>query len=317
MPGKLDTTLAVLNGLLGDYLARTDNGLATTMGCVLAGEPVALTRDGILRVHPTPSARVCVLVHGVLTTESVWAFPDGSDYGSRLARDLGFTPFYLRYNSGRAIADNGALLAELLTQLMAAYPIQPVELVLIGYSMGGLLIRSACHVAAAASQPWLSQVHRAIYVGTPHSGAPAERAGRMLAKLLETIPDPYTRLIADVGNLRSSGLRDLGDADLRHADRASQGTRLSLRDARHPVPLLASMHHYLIAGSLTHQPYLGALFGDSIVPIASATAHGMRLAKDIELPEERVKILPGVSHLALAHHEDVYSQLKAWCEEAR
>lgn len=312
MGSKLDRTLAVLNGLVGDYLARTGNGLATEMACYHDGRPLALDAAAIAAAHACITPRVVVLVHGVMCDESVFRFADGSDYGSRLARDLGFTPFYVRYNSGLAITDAGTQLAGLLDRLTAAYPIVPDQLLLIGYSMGGLLIRRACHVAGlAGDSAWLPRVRRAIYVGTPHLGAPAERAGRTVAKVLQWIDDPYTRLIADIANLRSAGIQDLGDARV-----------LSLRDPRHPLPLLPSIEHCLIAGSITIDPRLAVLFGDSIVPVASATYAETGRTIDAHLtnellPQKQVKLLPGLSHVALAHHSDVYEGIKSFCEDGQ
>ena len=310
----LDQTLAVLNGLLGDYLARTGNGLATEIGCYHGGARLALDREALARCHPLPSARVVVLVHGVMCTESIWTHPDGTDYGQQLTRDLGFTPIYVRYNSGLPIADSGAQLAQLLEQLVQVYPTAIEELLLIGYSMGGLLVRRACHVAEAAGHAWLARVRRAIYLGTPHLGAPAERMGRAVVGLLQAIDDPYTRLIAEIGALRSAGLKDLGHADLRHEDRALERPWWPLGDPRHPLPLLSSLRHYLIAGSLTLDPRLTWLFGDAIVPVASATNGGQALTS-AELPAARVRVLPGLSHLALPRHPDVYEHIKTFCED--
>jgi hypothetical protein len=312
MGQKLDTTLALLNGLCGDYLSRTANGLATEMACYRGGRPLTLERDSLARAYPEASPRVAVLVHGVMCSETIWTLADGSDYGSLLARDLGFTPLYLRYNSGRAIADSGADLSALLESLLAAYPVAIEEIIPIGYSMGGLVIRSACHAASVGGQRWLARVQRAIYVGTPHLGAPAERAGRLVAKVLTAIDDPYTRLIAQIGDLRSEGVKDLGHADLRHEDRALAP---SLRDPRHPVPLLPGIAHYLVAGSMAVDPRLALLFGDTVVPVASATYRVRGAEAEALLPAERVKVLPRISHLGLAHHPDVYTQLKRWCEE--
>lgn len=312
MGQKLDHTLALLNGLVGDYLSRTDNGLATEMGCYHAGQPLALERTALARAHPDATPRIALLAHGVMCSERAWSFPDGSDYGSLLARDLGYTPIYLRYNSGRAIADSGADLAALLERLLVAYPCAVEEILPIGYSMGGLVIRSACHVAAMRGDAWLARVRRAIYVGTPHLGTPAERVGTVVARVLQAIDDPYTRLIADIGNLRSAGVKDLGHADLRHEDR---GLAAALRDPRHPVPLLPQIDHFLIAGSLAVDPRLAPLFGDAVVPIGSAT-YAARAGGEPVLPAERVKVLPGLGHLALAHHADVYAQIKRWCEAA-
>jgi hypothetical protein len=100
--------------------------------------------------------------------------------------------------------------------------------------------------------------------------------------------------------------KDLGDAEL--------------SDARHPLPLLTSMKHHLIAGSLALDPRLSVLFGDSIVPVASASyAENERtIAAHVaneRLPQKQVKVLPGPSHIALARHSDVYEQIKAFCQD--
>ena len=138
--------------------------------------------------------------------------------------------------------------------------------------------------------------------------------------------NPYTQLIADIANLRSAGLQDLGDADLRHEDRARRST-LRLRDWRHPVPLVPAIEHYLVAGTLTDEPWLGALFGDSVVPLASATAREARAraseaaSGDAEadggLPADHLKVIPGVSHMALARSKAVYETIDRWCGRAR
>ncbi len=323
MGKKLELALAVLNGTIGDYLARTGNGLATPMELVHEGEPLAIERGALARAYPKTATRVVVLLHGVMCTESVWDFPEGGDYGVFLARDFGLAPLYVRYNSGLAIADNGVALADLLELLAREWPAPLEEIVLLGFSMGGLVARSACHVGSGPAYHWLSLVRRAIYVGTPHLGAPLERVGRAATKLLRAVGDPYAQLIAEIGDLRSDGVKDLGNADLRHEDRDSNRARqpgrsgLALRDAAHPVPLLPGIQHYLVAASLAVEPYLAALFGDALVPLASGT-NGLRAARGtLALPPGHVKVLANMAHLTLAHHPDVYAQIREWCEEPR
>jgi pimeloyl-ACP methyl ester carboxylesterase len=318
MGSKIDASLAILNGVLGDHLVRRDNGLATDMTLVVNGRPVATEAAALARAYPAPSARIVLLVHGLMTSERIWRCADTTDYGGRLAADLGFTPLYLRYNSGRAIADNGAELSELLEALVRAYPVPVEEILLLGYSMGGLVLRSACHAASVARHGWLARVQRAIYVGTPHRGAPLERAGRWVARLLQTIDDPYTRVIAEIANVRSDGLKDLGDAHLRHEDRlAAIAGGVSLRDARHPVPLLPSIRHYLIAGTLLRAPesWLGALFGDALVPLSSATDGACTGATRLAIPPAHVKLMPGLGHLDLPRSDTVYETIRAFCED--
>ena len=316
MGKKLELALAVLNGTIGDYLARTGNGLATPMELVQDGAPLPPTRDALARAYPGASGRVVVLLHGIMCTESVWELPEGGDYGAFLARDFGFTPLYVRYNSGLAIADNGVRLAELLESVSREWPVPLEEILLLGFSMGGLVARSACHVASGDRYHWLSLVRRAIYVGTPHRGAPLERGGRVLTKLLRAIPDPYAQLVGEIGDLRSGGMKDLGDADLRHEDRASKKS-LALRDPQHPVPLLPGIQHYLVAASLAIDPWLAALFGDALVPLGSGT-NGLRASPGtLALPPGHVKVLADMGHMTLAHHMDVYAQIRHWCEESR
>ncbi len=301
MGTKIDFALAILNGAVGDYLARSGNGLATEMTFIRHGRPLAIDGAALAHAYPGASPRVVVLVHGLMCTETIWRLSDGSDYGGLLARDCGYTPLYVRYNSGLAIAGNGTALARLLETLVAAYPVPIEEILLLGYSMGGLVVRSACQVASRENHAWLARVRRAIYVGTPHLGVPLERAGRVVAKVLRAVDDPYARLAADLGDLRSEGVKDLGDA---------------LDDPRRPAPLLPSIRHYLVAGALSADPGLGALFGDAIVPVASATDGACIDEETTALPPAHVRILNGIAHTELPRRPEVYEQIRAWCGEA-
>jgi triacylglycerol lipase len=312
MGKKVELALGILNGAIGDYLSRTKNGLATEMTLVHDNEPVASSREALAHAYPEAKSKVAILVHGLMCTETAFDLAGGGDYGTLLERDLGVTPLYVRYNSGLPIADNGAYFARLLDDLVTNWPTPLKDILLIGYSMGGLVVRSACHIAAKNKSEWLKLVKRAIYVGTPHRGAPLERGGRVVSKILTAIPDPYTRLIAEVADLRSEGLQDLGDAELRHEDRARRKKTFDLTDAEHPVPLLKSMKHYLVAGALSSEPWLQKLFGDSIVPLASAT-NGL-IAKGAVLPPDHVKIVAGTSHVDLARSLDVYAHVRAFAE---
>lgn len=270
MGKRLDFALGVLNGAIGQHLVRTANELATTM---------AVYRDGVsmtVAELTAPTAHLVVLVHGIMGTEHIWTFPDGSDYGTAL-EPLGMTPLRVRYNSGRAVADNGASLSALLDEIVTTYPRVVESITLVGHSMGGLVIRSALHEHSA----WRALVHRAIYLGTPHRGAPLERAGKVVHRVLSMLDEPYTRLVADVADLRSDGMKDLGDV--------------------HPHPLAAHMKHHVVAGTLFEARLLHELLGDALVPLSSAT-------DGIEAP-----FIVRAGHNALAHHPTVRDQIVAWC----
>lgn len=305
---KLTFALGVLNGAVGDYLARTGNELAFDFSIMANGRAIELEQDALRALHPHPTSRVVVLVHGLMNTEECFFSGDCEDYGTRLARDFGLSPYYVRYNSGLPIPDNGERFARLLTALVAAHPVPVTEIVLVGYSMGGLVIRSACHVARAQALAWLPLVTRAIYVGTPHRGAPTERAGRVLTKLLAKVPDPYAKLVAQLGDLRSAGIKDLGDADLTHDDRekTAAARTFGLRDPEHPVPLLPEIEHFLICASASADPTIAMWFGDTIVPLPSASFGRIQGANDLALDHDHVIYLPGLSHIALPCHDRVW-----------
>jgi hypothetical protein len=158
-------------------------------------------------------------------------------------------------------------------------------------------------------------VKRAFYIGTPHLGAPLERFGNVLTWALTALDNPYTKLVADIVNLRSSGIKDLRYANLRREDWEGADANALLQNRRHPVPLLPHIRHHLVAGALSSDPRLALLFGDAIVPLKSATGRAAPEDLCAPFPQEHVRIMPALDHLRLAHDPEVYAQLRAWCEE--
>ena len=342
MATMLDVAIGALNGVIGDYLDRTGNGLATEACLVRDGAPIDLTSGALLAsaLSSTTAAassdttaaasssttaaategsdaprKIVVLVHGLMSTEDVWRMPDGETYGSLLARELGYAPFEVRYNSGRRISQSGESLDALLGALVAAYPGPIDEIALVGHSMGGLVIRSATHVAAEKGSPWLALAKRAFYVGSPHLGAPLERFGNVLTWALGKLQHPITVLIAEIVNLRSVGVKDLRYGNLRREDWEGADADALLTNRRHPVPLLPQIRHHLIAGSLSADVESKILFGDLLVPVRSATGRARDVDRAPPFPQERVTLLPGRNHLRLAHDPDVFARIRAWCEE--
>ena len=93
---------------------------------------VPVSPTGLCRAFPNATARLAVFIHGLCETEQAW-WPSqrkqhrhgAFNFGDHLA-EIGFTPVYLRYNSGLHISDNGARLSTLLDELVEAWPI-PVD----------------------------------------------------------------------------------------------------------------------------------------------------------------------------------------------
>lgn len=306
MGKNLEAAIGALNGLVGDWLADSGNGLATPMSLHAATRDAeAISEFGRIGGGPT---KVVVLAHGLMCSEGVWEFgAPPRDYGSLLREDFGVVPLYLRYNSGLAIADNGRMLSSLLDRLATELGDRLEELVLVGYSMGGLVVRSACHDAAVRDARWLARVRRAFYLGTPHLGAPLERFGKRFSALLGRVKDPYLELGRDLVDLRSRGVKDLGAPVV-----------TDLASVEHPLPLLPSIAHYLVAGSISDSPLWTPLFGDALVPIESATFGAVaRDERGPLIPPSNVRFLRGLHHLALAHDPGVYGYIRTWFSEGR
>ncbi len=152
-PGMVENAISTLNAWIGDYLSQTDNELQQPMAFYRDNRPLA-PED----IAAPPTGKVCVLVHGLGCNESTWRFPaphEGGDYGELLAERCGYMPLYLRFNTGLRVSTNGKQLAELLERFCAHHDADVTELLLIGHSMGGLVIRSACHLGDETGQDWV------------------------------------------------------------------------------------------------------------------------------------------------------------------
>jgi hypothetical protein len=111
-PGR-ERVVAALNGVLGDYLAASNNPLSITMRLRRDGAALPGERASLATAIPQASGKLVVLLHGLCMNDLQWK-RKGHDHGVALAHDLAYTPVYLHYNSGLHISTNGRAFAELL-----------------------------------------------------------------------------------------------------------------------------------------------------------------------------------------------------------
>lgn len=83
-----EVVLAVLNGVLGDYLAATDNPLAIPMRLRRHGQPLELSGEALTAGIPQPTTKILALPHGSCMNDLRWE-RRGHDHGAALARALG------------------------------------------------------------------------------------------------------------------------------------------------------------------------------------------------------------------------------------
>jgi pimeloyl-ACP methyl ester carboxylesterase len=310
---RREAVRAALNGVLGDYLASSGNALAIPMRLRAHGRPLTLDRQSLADAFPTPGPRVAVLVHGLCLNDLQW-HRQGQDHGASLARDLGYTPLYLHYNSGLHISTNGREFADLLEQLVQAWPAPMRELVVIGHSMGGLVARSACHYAKLADHVWPRRLKKLVFLGTPHHGAPLERAGNWVEILLGI--SPYTAPFASMGTIRSAGVKDLRYGNLVDEDwnRTNAG-RAS--DPRKHVPLPRGVKCFALAATTQLQSgrATARLRGDGLVPVKSALGQHDDAALTLAMPSSHRSICYGLGHLDLLGSREVYDRIRRWLNE--
>ena len=291
-----DALVSVVNGVYGDHLERTGNPLAIDMHFRRGGRRLdERTRAGLF---PGATGRVMLVVHGLCLNESHWE-RDGASPIEELAVALGYTPVFLRYNSGRAIADNGADLAALIEAVLGHWPQPATELAIVGHSMGGLVARSAVHHGQLRGHAWPTLLRSLVFLGTPLHGAPLERGGHRLDYVMELSPyvAPFTR----IGKARSAGI-----TALRHGSITA--------DQQEFIPLPEGVACHAAAAMLgkTRSLVSDRLVGDGLVPLDSALGRHRDPARTFAIPPERQWVGRGIGHLELLHRPEVYAQLGRW-----
>lgn len=278
---------AALNGVSGDKLAYWDSPLAIPLA--LRGEngdflDVDLWANNAAKGH-------VIFLHGLCNSDLDWQRGEyHQDFYHQLSQ-LGYKVAWLRYNTGRAIHENGEEFAQLLQHYFAN---KGTPLVLIGHSMGGLVMRSAIDWAQKQQHTWLKRVSHAAYLGSPHLGSPLERLGNKANNLLDVTP--YTRPFMRLGNIRSRGIKDLRYARL---------TQDNI------VPHLPEHINHLFIATTWKSEYHYHTLGDGLVPVNSALAQDEQ-GDILSAPTVTRVILQDISHLAILSDERIYQQLRLW-----
>jgi hypothetical protein len=295
--------LAAVNGLIGDELRDASSPMSFDAAFRFAGDDLPPTRERLLGAHPDASESIVVFVHGLCESDESWSRssrPRRSggclpSYGERLAAERGWTPMYLRYNSGLPVAESGVALSSLMDKLVRAWPTPVRQIALVGHSMGGLVIGAACAVDGADS--WREHVTDVVCLGTPHLGAPLERVVARGVPLLARLPE--TTPVANLLRRRSRGILDLRDGLAPHA---GDPRRRSARPIR----------YHLVAGSLTASPRhpVALAIGDLLVQPRSAL--GAPRGAAAYFPDADVVHLPRAGHFDLLNHEVVHQHLCEW-----
>lgn len=285
--------VAAANALIGHELAADDDPLTIHMGLWHNGRPLRADAQGFAEALPHATGRVVLFVHGLGETENAWRLGNEEPYGDLLRRESGWTPLFVRYNTGLPVAENGRRLSWLLEEIATDWPVDVEAIALVGHSMGGLVARAAGQTAVAEDAAWRERLTHVACLGTPHRGAPLEQGVHALADLLSRVPEaaPFGRIL----DLRSAGIRDL-------------------RRGIDAGPLLHDVHHLFVGATITANAThpVGLVLGDLLVRSDSAGGPA-----DCEIEVDDVKHVGGLTHLSLLNHARVYAHLRAFLQRER
>ena len=307
--------LALINGVVGDHLADSVNPLAIQMSFRRNGIPLTLDPRSLAEAIPEANHKLLIMAHGLCMNDLEF-LRQGHDHGAALARDMNYTPVYLHYNSGRHISLNGREFAHKLEELVQAWPMKVEELVIVGFSMGGLVTRSACHYARESGHSWLNQLKRIVFIGTPHHGAPLERGGNKLQWLAGITP--YTAPLGRLGMLRSAGVTDLRHGNLLDEDWQGRCRFEHHEDLRKPMPLPSHVRCYALAATTGARrgDLSDTLLGDGIVFLNSALGLHGNEGHALKFPSERQWTAYKTSHLGMLNSLEVYARMRHWLSGA-
>jgi pimeloyl-ACP methyl ester carboxylesterase len=334
--------VAALNGVCGDHLAKTDNPLAIPMrmrvflpratpanSCMenaeaerkIAFSSLFETSLRAVEVYPqplamadtdfTPSGRILILAHGLCMNDMEWTSHE-HNHGRMLADAHGYTPVYVHYNSGLHVSENGREFAEQIGGLIDAWPVPVESVTLVGFSMGGLLARSALYLAQQQQSAWLEKVDKVVYVGTPHHGSALERGGYWLQKSMTY--SPYTAPLAALGKIRSAGITDLRHGNILDDDWQNHDEHEDNADHRSAAPLAPGIEHYAIGATLSKQATtdMSRLLSDGLVHPESSWGKHTNPELHLKFSEENCRIFYDLGHLAMLHDQRVAIQLNTW-----
>jgi pimeloyl-ACP methyl ester carboxylesterase len=297
---------ATANALWGDELEARDSQLAIAMGF--------RNRDGDLvdlqfleATYPSPSGHLVILLHGLGETERRWQ--QGSAASPHLADLLAedaMVPIFLRYNTGRRVADNGEQLANLVSELTDDWPVPITSISFVCHSMGGLIARSALDSAIATDLGWTAHVQHLITLGTPHLGSPLEKGANFLAWGLDVAPE--SRPLSDFLRGRSAGIKDLRFGTTANAEPVDPGALVD-RAAADVAPPPGVAQHF-VAGVVTQDAThpVGALVGDLVVRVGSATGKG----NNRRVESSDVLVLGRQRHFDLPTDPAVHQHIRSW-----
>ena len=285
-----DTYLAILNGLVGDKLEQNKDTWAIKLSFRLNGKDISV---GELDKN-IKGKRVVLLLHGLMADERVW------NRFRIKQRDL--VPVSIRYNTGRHISENGKELSQLLQEF--SQRIQPKKIYLVGHSMGGLVLRSACYYGMQDKLPWIKLLKSVFLLAVPNDGAALEKLSHLTSFALRKIARWHLGTIGNVLEQRSNGIKDLRLGAMLDEDWTSPSAGLLGKPDRASVSPIPGVDYHILIGTLAKDEtsLLAKYFGDGLVTKQSAAGETL-------LKISTIKTFANTGHNAILVNPEVHQYI--------
>ncbi len=297
---------AILNGLNGDILEENNDPLAIKMHFRYRNKDISVDKLVDYYDFNQFDGRVCILIHGLMGDEYMWKKIKANDenkIGDWLEKNENQHVLYLRYNTGLHISENGRALSNLFEEFMNQYGNKIKQLVLIGHSMGGLLIRSAGYYADIQRQNWLERLKTIFLIGVPNKGSYLAQIGFFVGHIFRKIDISHDDYIAKFMDVRSNGIKDLSFAYLTDDDWLNKNSGDLENYTVSKVRPISGVKYYLIGGILGKKNnILSSYFGDGLVGSTSALTNELNT---INLKNIESKIFEKENHLSLLESKPV------------
>jgi pimeloyl-ACP methyl ester carboxylesterase len=296
--------LSALNGVLGDHLVLRNNPLAIPMHFRHGGK--VLNDIQLNDLINQSQGKLLIMVHGLCMNDLQWC-REGHDHGAGLGKEYNMGVIYLHYNTGQHISDNGQQFAERLESLTRLTD-KKLDINIVAHSMGGLVSRSALKLGEIQNHQWPKRVDKLIFLGTPHHGAPLEKAGNWVDLILgkHSYTLPFARLV----KIRSAGITDLRYGNVQQADWQRNGRFEFKGDQRKPMPLPQYVKCFAIATNARSNE--NKILGDGLVSIKSALGEHPDSAFDLSISTKQKWTGVNINHMQLLSDPDIYQVLKTW-----
>ena len=164
--------------------------------------------------------------------------------------------------------------------------------------------------------PWLRHLKNIVFLGTPHHGAPLERAGNWVDVILGSTS--YSAPFAKLGQLRSAGITDLRYGHLQDSDWRGHNRFHRKPDSREPLPLPDCVACFTVAATLSPQRgrLADRLIGDGLVPLHSALGQHEEPERSLVFAKDAQHIAYRTGHMALLSRPEVAQQMVQWLKPA-